>query len=72
MLGLKIKPKTMNMASIRKKAKNLGLNPGKMKKVQLIHQIQTAEGNQPCFGSAEDWCQYSDCCFIDDCFKTRL
>jgi hypothetical protein len=72
MLKLKNKPKAMTMTEIKNKAKNLGINPGKMKKVQLIHEIQKTEGNYPCFGSAVDWCEHSDCCFMNDCFKTQL
>ena len=72
MLGLKIKPKAMAMPQIRDKAKKLGIKPGKMTKVQLIHEIQKTEGNFPCFGSAVDFCEHSDCCFMADCFKTSI
>ena len=71
MVATKTKSKTMNLTQIKNKAKGLGINPGKMKKVQLIHEVQKAEGNQPCFGTAEGWCQYSDCCFMIDCLKAK-
>ena len=31
---------TMNMPQIKAKARELGITPGKMKKVELIHSIQ--------------------------------
>ncbi|MBN1795815.1 MAG: Rho termination factor N-terminal domain-containing protein [Sedimentisphaerales bacterium] len=71
MVELNTKPKTMSLNQIRKKAQELGIDPGKMKKPQLIHEIQKAEGNQPCFGTTQGWCQYSDCCFMDDCLKSK-
>ena len=71
MVALKTKSKTMNLTQIRKKAKELGISPGTMKKAQIIHEIQKTEGNQPCFGTAQGWCQYSDCCFMTDCLKSK-
>ncbi len=62
----------MTMNEITKKAKALGINPGKMKKPELIHAIQTAEGNTPCFGRSNGQCPNVDCCFIQDCLKTVL
>ena len=64
------KQKRMTMPQIQKKAKKLGITPGKMKKADLIHAIQRAENCAPCFGTAVDWCQYTDCCFRADCLKT--
>ena len=66
------KQKRMTMPQIQKKAKKLGIPPGKMKKADLIHAIQLAENCTPCFGTAVDWCQYTDCCFMADCLKTKL
>ena len=62
----------MNMTEIRKKAKTLGIVPGKMKKAELIHSIQIAEGCSPCFGRSNGQCEYIDCCFMQDCLKTKL
>jgi len=59
----------MNMPEIRMKATAVGLTPGKMRKTDLIHSIQTAEGCTPCFGRAGGQCPYSDCCFAKDCPK---
>lgn len=59
----------MKMLEVKEKAKNLGITVGKMKKADLIHAVQTAEGNTPCFGWANGHCPNTDCCFIDDCLK---
>ena len=64
------KQKSMTMPQIRAKAKKLGITAGKMKKNELIHAIQRAENCTPCFGTAVDWCQYTDCCFRADCLKS--
>ena len=62
----------MNMTEIIKKAKTIGIDPGKMKKAELIRSIQTAEGSSPCFGTSDGQCAYAECCFIRDCFKSSL
>ena len=68
--------KTMTMEEIKTKAKGLGINPGKMKRTELINMIQVAEGYPPCYrygtGKSNDQCPYTDCCFRPDCLKTRL
>ena len=63
------KPKTMKVAEVKAKAKELGIVVGKMKKTELIHAIQTAENNTPCYGTCKGWCDQSECCFIADCVK---
>jgi len=60
------------MVEVREKAKALGISPGKMKKPELIHTIQRAEGCTPCFGWSNGQCGHTDCCFIVECLKTRL
>jgi len=67
-----VKEKRMNMPEIRMKAKALGITPGKMKKAELIHTIQIAEGCTPCFGRSNGECSHTDCCFMTDCLKIRL
>jgi len=62
----------MTMSEIKDKAEALGIRPGKMKKVELIHFIQTAEGCTPCFGRSNGECGNTDCCFMQDCLKIRL
>jgi len=64
--------KHMNMTEIIKKAKTIGIDPGKMKKAELIRSIQTAEGSSPCFGTSDGQCAYDECCFVRDCFKSSL
>jgi len=63
--------KSLKMPEIRKKAKVLGITPGKMKKAELVHSIQQAEGCNPCFGHSNGQCEYTDCCFMQDCLKIR-
>jgi len=64
--------KSVSMSEIKAKANYLGITPGKMKKPELIHAIQTAEGCTPCFGRSNGQCSNTDCCFMKDCLKTRL
>jgi len=66
------KQKSMTIGEIRNKAQGLGIMPGKMKKAELIHSIQTAEGCTPCFGWSNGQCDNVGCCFMSDCLKTRL
>jgi hypothetical protein len=60
----------MTLPQIRMKAQSLGIDPGTMKKAELIHTIQTAEGYSACFGTSGGHCDYTDCCFIADCLKS--
>ncbi len=62
----------MKMLEIKEKARALGINPGKMNKAELIHAIQTAEGNTPCFGKSNGHCPHTNCCFVEDCLKIRV
>ncbi|MBN1974341.1 MAG: hypothetical protein JW787_11930 [Sedimentisphaerales bacterium] len=64
--------KRLSVSEIQTKAKGLGIIPGKMNKTDLIHAIQTAEGNTPCYGWSNGNCPYTDCCFMADCLKIRL
>ena len=64
------KSKNMAMPEIKKKAQKLGITPGKMNKAELIHSIQLTEGYSPCYGTAEGYCDYNECCFITDCLKS--
>jgi hypothetical protein len=62
----------MTMTKIKEKARGLDITPGKMKKAELIHSIQIAEGCTPCFGRSNGECGNVDCCFMQDCLKSRL
>ena len=57
----------MEMAVVREKAKSVGIKTARMSKLNLIREIQTMEGNFPCFGTATDYCDRLDCCFRADC-----
>jgi hypothetical protein len=57
----------MKLPEIRKKAKALGVEAGKMKKGELIRAIQKAEGNTACFEHGDASCPYLDCCWREDC-----
>jgi hypothetical protein len=60
----------MKMEDVKKKAKKLSINFGKMSKAELIHAIQRTEGNTPCYGNSNNGhCPYTNCCFKSDCFK---
>ena len=65
-------PVSLKINQIKKKAESFGIKPGKMKKADLIHAIQIAEGNTPCFGRSNGQCSNYDCCFMKDCLKLRL
>lgn len=71
MPATKVADKSMKLSEIKMKAKGLGLLPGKMSKVELIHAIQSAEGNTPCFGKSNGQCPYTNCCFMKDCLKIK-
>jgi len=64
--------KRLSINEIQMKAKGLGVIPGKLNKTDLIHAIQAAEGNTPCYGWSNGNCPNTDCCFMADCLKIRL
>ncbi|MDK1032414.1 MAG: SAP domain-containing protein [Planctomycetia bacterium] len=53
----------MNMADIRLRAADLGIEPGRVKKEQLIHEIQLAEG----FNRDRMGCEQLECAWRKDC-----
>lgn len=57
----------MNMNEVKKIAKKMGIQSGKMKKADLIRSIQVAEGNTPCFQTGVNPCDQKDCCWRSDC-----
>ena len=59
----------MTIYEIRVIAKNLGIDPKKKKKTDLIKIIQIKEGNTPCFKTAGTSCDQGDCCWRSDCLK---
>jgi hypothetical protein len=61
----------MKMPDIKKKAKALGINSMKMKKADLILNIQKAEGNTVCFGTGTPACPHMNCCWREDCIDLK-
>jgi predicted metal-binding transcription factor (methanogenesis marker protein 9) len=57
----------MKMNDVVKRAKKLGMKAKAVKKADLIRQIQRAEGNFDCFGTAVQYCDQWKCCFREDC-----
>ena len=71
MSAVKTVEKSLSMSELRKKAKTLSITSGKMKKAELIHSIQEAEGYTVCFGKSSGQCFRTECCFRGDCLKIR-
>ena len=65
-------PHMPKMPQIRAMARRLGVKPpfGR-NKTELVRKIQIAEGNFPCFGTAENTCDRSDCLWLDDCLGSK-
>lgn len=59
----------MKMQEVRVMAKRLGINSFGKRKADLIREIQRAEGNFDCFGSAQDHCDQTDCSFRPLCLE---
>lgn len=59
----------MNVQEIRVIARERGVKPGRMTKLELVKMIQREEGNFACFGSAVDGqCDQLACLWRQDCF----
>lgn len=62
----------MRLSQIQSKAKKLGIrNARRYQKVDLIKNIQRAEGNFDCFGTAIGYCDQFNCLWKRDCLKTK-
>ena len=60
------------MQEIRNIAKEVGVKASRLNKVDLVRQIQLAEGNNECFASANsENCDQTGCLWRDDCFSAR-
>jgi hypothetical protein len=57
----------MKLSLIQTKAKDIGLNPVKMKKDELIRTIQAKEGNPVCYRIMRSNCDQYSCCWRKDC-----
>jgi hypothetical protein len=58
----------MKMDDVKKIAVKLGIKPGKLRKADLIQQIQQTEGNAPCYATSKAAvCSQEECIWRDDC-----
>ena len=57
----------MTVKQLRDLAKELGIKTSNLRKSELIKSIQRAEGYFDCFGTAEDYCDQTNCLFRQDC-----
>ena len=57
----------MNLSDVKAKAKKIGVKPCRMKKADLIREIQKAERNLACFGTDPYRCNQFSCYWRDDC-----
>ena len=59
----------MKMQEIRTMGKEYGINSFGKTKVNLIREIQIAEGNFDCYGKAFEYCDQLRCCFRSTCLN---
>ena len=60
----------MNVSQIQSIAREKGLKPGKLKKVELVRAIQREEGYFDCFAKAYNGeCDQTSCAWREDCLK---
>ena len=58
----------MNMQQIREIAKERGVKSGSLKKKELVQAVQSAEGNDACFGTGRaEQCRQDNCLWKEDC-----
>jgi len=63
-----LEEESMNMKDVKMVAKDRGVNPGRMKKEELIRNIQKAEGNPQCFNTNfSNQCGQEECLWRGDC-----
>jgi hypothetical protein len=58
----------IKMDKIRQMAKDLGVKTGRKSKAAVIREIQLAEGNFDCYGSASGECDQTECIWREMCF----
>jgi hypothetical protein len=63
------KGESMNMSEVRRRAIDVGIQPGRKPKEEIILEVQRAEGNTPCFNTSDGSCPHTDCCWLDDCIS---
>ena len=59
----------MTIFEIRVMAEEIGIEPKKKNKAELIRTIQIKEGNTPCFKTVETYCDQAGCLWKNDCLK---
>ena len=58
----------MKIQKVRSIAKTKEVNSSRMSKGEIIRAVQEAEGNFPCFGTAQDgFCDQQACMWKEDC-----
>ncbi|MFA7242991.1 MAG: SAP domain-containing protein [Sulfuricellaceae bacterium] len=61
----------MKLQDVRTIARQLGINPNRQSKTDLIRTIQQREGNFDCYGKAAGGeCDQPACLWRDDCFAS--
>lgn len=61
----------MKMQEIRAMSKKYGINSFGKSKDELIREIQRAEGNFDCFGTAQEYCDQLICSFRTVCLPDK-
>ena len=61
----------MKVAEIKERAKGMNIKVTGKNKTDIIRSIQAAEGNYPCFKTAEGHCDQYDCYWREDCLSGR-
>ena len=61
----------MKIQEVKEKAKTLGLETFGMKKDDLIRNLQSKEGNTPCFQTGIYSCDQFNCCWRSDCLPAQ-
>jgi hypothetical protein len=58
----------MKVQQIKEMAQRMDIPAGKMKKSDLIHSIQTKEGNAACYDTGRSsQCGQQNCLWVEDC-----
>lgn len=58
----------MTVKELQAIARTRGIKTARLRKAQLIHAIQSDEGNFPCFGTASQGiCDQTQCAWKSDC-----
>ena len=62
----------MKLQEVKAIAKQRGVDPGRMRKGELIKAIQRAEGNNDCFGTVLLMeCGQMNCLWREDCLNDK-